>query len=57
VTGDEKPSSLEQEFITEQNSLSERLKELKVLINQSMVVRDWFAHKKQNCAFDVEVMK
>jgi hypothetical protein len=57
VTGDEKPSSLEQELTTEQNSLNERLKELKVLIDQSTVVRDWLARKKQDPVIDMEAVK
>jgi hypothetical protein len=52
--GDE-ASSLEEQLTAKQNSLNSRLKELELLIEQSTVLRDWFAHKKQNPLFDFEV--
>jgi hypothetical protein len=50
----QKTPSAEQELTAAQNALNERLKELKVLINQSTVLRDWLAHKTQDSTVDLE---
>jgi hypothetical protein len=54
VHGMQKAPSAEQEPTAEQNALNERLKELKVLIDQSTVLRDWLAHKTQDSTIEVE---